>query len=204
MNENVFVRINISNLPEDISVNQLCILFFKKIDEKNYHSSKIELDNLQFKKYIKIKDYNTYEFDFREKAISLLSKDIIFLEKDSTITKTNNENDIQNWISDYRRLFKKTGASGKMGDLKTTMKKMEWFYREYPEFAKKDLIMKATQKYIEQESHNDFKFLQRSDYFISKEDTSKIKMSRLASFCEELTDDDLEEESDYGSFNTMI
>lgn len=205
MNKKTYLVIDYDSLPDDINLDQLKIIYDKYEQDPFLLITEDSLKVLEYNKYIKITDYSTLSFELRQKAIDLLKSNCIFYYD---LQKEFKEDDfekqgIESWINDYRKLFKATGASGKVGDKKSTIKKMQWFMKEYPEYSV-ETIMTATQKYIDQEAHNNFKYLQRSDYFISKEDTSKVKVSRLASFCEEVEEDDYEKEKDYGSFNKML
>jgi hypothetical protein len=91
---------------------------------------------------------------------------------------------INDWIVDYRNLYKGTKV-GIMGDPKSCLEKMCRFFVEYPQYANKDLILNATKKYIETEAFTNYKYLQRADYFIYKI-TGKEESSRLASFCSDI------------------
>lgn len=205
MNKKTYLVIDYDSLPDDINLDQLKIIYDKYEQDPFLLITEDSLKVLEYNKYIKITDYSTLSFELRQKAIDLLKSNCIFyydLQKEFKKDDFEKQG-IESWINDYRKLFKATGASGKVGDKKSTIKKMQWFMKEYPEYSV-ETIMTATQKYIDQEAHNNFKYLQRSDYFISKEDTSKVKVSRLASFCEEVEEDDYEKEKDYGSFNKML
>lgn len=191
--------IKIDELPVDLNLNQLFTLFQKEERyPENLLVEPIELERLQVNKYIKITDYDTWEWEFRQKALDLLKTGIVYYDSKGIGSKNPNLEDL---VSKYRKLFKETGMSGRTADVRTTTKKLEWFQKEYD--YSEDVILKATTKYIDQEAHNNFKYLQRCDYFISKEDTSKIKVSRLASFCEEI-EDNYEAESNYGTFNKLL
>lgn len=92
-------------------------------------------------------------------------------------------NSIKEWINDYRNLFKGTKV-GIMGDPKACLDKMVRFFQEYPQFANKDIVFKATEAYIQSEAQSNYKYLQRADYFIYKI-VGKEETSRLAGYCEE-------------------
>jgi hypothetical protein len=97
---------------------------------------------------------------------------------------------INDWIVDYRNLYKGTKV-GIMGDPKSCLEKMCRFFVEYPQYANKDLILNATKKYIETEAFTNYKYLQRADYFIYKI-TGKEESSRLASFCSDIEENKLQ------------
>lgn len=101
----------------------------------------------------------------------------------------NLKNSIKEWIDEYRSLFKGTKI-GAMGDPKACLDKMVRFFEEYPDYANKDLIFNATKKYIQTEANQNYKYLQRADYFIYKV-TGKEESSRLASFCSDVEENEL-------------
>lgn len=73
------------------------------------------------------------------------------------------------WVQDYRKLFinlRKDGGGDKPG----TIKKMRKFFSENPE-VRKDDIMNAANMYLLDfaSGKNDPHFMQRADYFISKQ-----------------------------------
>ena len=176
------LKIDLEQLPSDLSLIELMLLY----DHKN--SDLIDttqlFNELENKKYVKWTDEGVV---LREKGLKVLS--LIEMEKNNPVKELiESKDDIEDWIEEYRALFKSTGP-GKTADVKTLVKKMRWFYKEYPELADKDLIMEATERYISTESLSSYRYLQRADYFISKEDSSKIKISRLASYCQDILDE---------------
>lgn len=109
------------------------------------------------------------------------------------------EDEIEFFIQEYRKLFKGY-KPGSMGDKNACLNKMNKFFKDYPEYANKELIIKATKKYIN--SLNNYQYLKQADYFIFKSDFGKIPTSLLATYCEEV-DGGIEEISDK-SFTKMI
>ena len=101
--------------------------------------------------------------------------------------------EINKWINEYRELFRGT-KPGAMGDKGGCLNRMIKFFNEYPEFADKDIILKATQNYIDEQGvQNNYKFLQQAHYFIYKQTGSgkESETSRLAAYCEEVDDKDM-------------
>lgn len=90
------------------------------------------------------------------------------------------------WIDEYRELFKGKKI-GSMGSRSACIVKMDRFLSQYP--YTKAVVISATERYINSQREQGYKFLQRADYFIFKNedmDGSKILGSRLATFCEEI------------------
>lgn len=93
---------------------------------------------------------------------------------------------IDSFLKDYRDKFKnkKTGA---IGSRSGCIKKFKLFFQEYPEYMDKDLILNATDRYINSCRKDGFKFLMQADYFIYKmKDDGGGNTSTLATYCEEI------------------
>lgn len=150
-------------------------------------NEQIFLQLLKEKAYDKIQEF-TYPVDLAKMVEAGV---ILNMDKDPSkiILSTKNKSNIQNiesWIDDYRKLFKNK-KSGAMGSRNSCIFKMKKFIEEYPTYAKIDLIMAAAQRYINSESRNNYIYLQRADYVISKKDVDSVG-SRLATFCEEIAE----------------
>ena len=88
-------------------------------------------------------------------------------------------------IEEYRELFPaKKLPSGKPArqNIKALTNNFRWFFETY-EYTW-DEIMTATKRYLNEYEVNDYLYMQTSQYFISKEDRSKIKQSQLADYCD--------------------
>lgn len=154
------------------------------------------LHKLQEDKYIKIVDVDSLDYRLRQKAVDLVKEidkqfqlvkvDIKEKPGSNLIDKKSVAKEINEWIEDYRNLFKGL-KPGSKGDKGACLNKMIRFFDEYSEFADKNIIMNATKKYIQNEAHQNYRFLQRADYFIFKL-VGKEETSRLASFCDEVGD----------------
>jgi hypothetical protein len=92
-------------------------------------------------------------------------------------------NDFNAFVEEYRNLFPKGVKSGNgtpiKGDKQGVIKKMEWFLRTYPEYSK-STILAATKIYIQQMERRGYVYMTQADYFIQKENGSK-----LAAMCED-------------------
>lgn len=91
--------------------------------------------------------------------------------------------DFNTFIDQYRNLFPKGVKSGNgtpiRGDRQGIAKKMEWFLRMYPEYSK-TTILEATKLYVNQMQRKGYAYMTQADYFIKKDDGSK-----LAAMCED-------------------
>lgn len=100
---------------------------------------------------------------------------------------------VEEWIDEYRHKFKgkKPGA---MGDRTACIVKMKELFVRRPDLTK-DIVMAATDKYIQVESINRYKYLMQADYFISKNvsHTKDGRVSKLEAFCDEVMMNNTEE-----------
>lgn len=152
----------------NITPNDYCFLYARYFNLIDFEDS-VNFDRLEAEGYIKLAD----KIVLREKAKSLLEG-----------TMTPKIEGVSEWIDDFRGLFrgKKIGS---MGDKKSCIKKMDKFLNENPEVTKEQ-IMTSTERYINSERKNNYMYLQRADYFISKQDNNKNETSRLAIMVEEV------------------
>lgn len=118
-------------------------------------------------------------------SIELLSRiELLFKQNKKKKENILGENyEIQ--IEKYRMLFP-TGklpsnkpARQPASELKT---KFIWFFANYPYTW--EIILKATENYIEEYRATGFMYMRSSAYFISKQDNNKAITSELAAFCE--------------------
>jgi hypothetical protein len=110
---------------------------------------------------------------------------------------------VQEIVPEYRAKFKNKKA-GATGDLKGVIKKFNEFFAEYPEYMDKQLILSATDRYVNTCRKDNFKFLIHADYFIYKDKGDGAgKVSVLATFCEEMSDLSPDSNDDSGHFLTI-
>jgi hypothetical protein len=156
------------------------------------------LIHLQEHKFIKITDVDELKYELRQKGIDFIKQvekefknqeiNIEIKTKPEVLEKIDKKTvtNIHEWIEEYRDLFKGL-KPGSKGDKGACLNRMTRFFVQYPEFASKHIILKATEKYINEEARQNYKYLQRADYFIFKL-AGKEEISRLASFCDEVDD----------------
>tara|TARA_R110000765_G_scaffold5492_2_gene17218 strand:+ start:2448 stop:3038 length:591 start_codon:yes stop_codon:yes gene_type:complete len=100
-------------------------------------------------------------------------------------------------VSKYRKLFPaKKLPSGKLArnNVKTLVENFRWFFSTY-DHTWNDVI-KATKMYVDEYSKTEFQYMKTSQYFISKQDKHKIKVSELADYCD-MVKEGLENEDDF-------
>jgi len=193
--------INLASIPKDLTLQELMILKCKKEDlelESFVQATTEIIESLEYRKYIKITERFSNVvpiFELRTKGITVCDDNNIFL-KDYQVAKE----ELDDFIAEYRKMFKDTGP-GKTSDKLSIKKRLKWFFRNFPEYNDLELIRRATKKYIEDESSNNYRYLQRADYFIVKGKASE-QTSRLASYCEEVQDGP--EDDDDTGYNTIL
>lgn len=67
-------------------------------------------------------------------------------------------------------------------------RKFTWFFNTYK--YNWDTVLKATKEYVEYYEKQDYKYMQTSSNFISKQDTDRIKSSALAEWCDKIKNGD--------------
>lgn len=100
-------------------------------------------------------------------------------------------------VSKYRKLFPaKKLPSGRLArnNVKTLIENFRWFFSTY-DHTWND-VMKATKMYVDEYSKTEFQFMKTSQYFISKQDKHKIKVSELADYCD-MVKEGLENNDDF-------
>jgi len=170
----------------------LKVQFYLDKDLLNYEVRQEDLDYLTLNKYIllfdeKIKGQKYY---LREKGKVTLNKIVQIESKDYDENKLvlkdkSNKDKIEDYeafVNKFRSLFKDLRI-GSMGNLKAVKDKLKRWMKDNPEITKKE-ILNATNSYIES-LKGDYRFLQRADYFIYKQNQRKEESSRLSLFIEE-------------------
>jgi len=88
-------------------------------------------------------------------------------------------------LTKYREFFPaKKLPSGKPARNNITMlaAAFRWFFENY-DYTWEE-IHRATAQYVDQYEQNDYKYMKTSQYFIAKEDKTKVKYSELADYCD--------------------
>lgn len=148
----------------------------------------IDIEFLEEEGYIKVETEDNIHL--RQKAIELLE----FLSVDINYEKPSNNKivkkssrainvELENNLVQFRNKWKGLRA-GSMGSLKSCRNKLYRWMIENPEYNM-DQIMKAADMYIES-LNGDYRFLQRADYFIFKQENNREESSRLSAHIDEI------------------
>jgi len=98
-------------------------------------------------------------------------------------------------VEEWRELWPaKKLPSGKPArtNVRTLTNNFKWFFQNYDYTW--DEIFKATNKYIDEYELTNYLYMKTSQYFIAKSDSSRVKISELADYCDMLKeglDDDI-------------
>lgn len=144
-------------------------------------------ESLQAKQFIKITEEQ--EFILRERGkifMELVSIDKIPTKK---VSKREPNSEFEDFIQEYRLLWKGRKA-GSMGSRLTCIEKMLRWMEENPTYTKEE-ILKAAKLYLD--GLENYRYLQRADFFIFKQDDNKVESSRLSAFIEEIDDRPVED-----------
>jgi hypothetical protein len=157
------------NLLDDESTSRRMFILYKTLEKKDLLT--------------KSKSENHYELTGKAKDLLLFIRsqfdDEIHI--DDVIPESKQTYADDEYIDRYINLFPRSHRSHRINCLN----KMDDFFKKFPEYSK-ELILKATAKYIEEQGKNPegHKYTRRADYFIWKLDkTVGEKIYTLATWC---------------------
>tara|TARA_R110000822_G_scaffold250210_3_gene377511 strand:- start:224 stop:814 length:591 start_codon:yes stop_codon:yes gene_type:complete len=187
--EEIYLRL----LKMGLSPNTLYVLHCinKSMVPANFVNAKIETKRLVADNWL-------------TESLKLTQKSIIFMEEiDGFFKKTKKKtstdlmgSDFAENMQTYVEIFpNRKLPSGKYA--RTTIKNLEssfkWFFENY--YYSWDIILLATEKYVDEFSINSYNFMRTSQYFVRKQNIDKSFDSELANYCDivlskEESDDD--------------
>lgn len=139
---------------------------------------------------LKFKGYVNDKWELQPKSIELLDKiDEFFSVKKEQTSKVIAGNDFKENIIKYLDLFpKRKLPSGKLArsDKKNIENNFRWFFKTFD--YDWDIVLKATAHYVDEYEKKNYLYMQTSQYFISKTQSDKTKISELANYCSMLID----------------
>ncbi len=142
------------------------------------------------------------EFSFNEHLSKRILRKNGFLDKEDKFTQKSKDLfgvvDEIDPVNKFRELFPKgilpNGRSAR-STYRELDDKLKWFMKAYD--YSWGVIFKATKEYIKYYAKQDYRYMQTASNFISKQDSSKIKSSSLAEWCEKIkSGDEVNEEFD--------
>lgn len=174
-----------------ISPTELLFLYsyknFGVCEEETYN---VELDLLEEKGLIKIlEDNKNLYIELRQKALDLLelfNSDVELKANNTKTVKKSNRAinaELEERLPEFRDKWKGL-KPGSMGSLHSCRDKLTRWMKENPNY-KFDEILKAADMYIAS-LNGDYRFLQRADYFVYKQENNREESSRLSAFIDEI------------------
>jgi hypothetical protein len=185
IHEDIQVLLSLKKLIDiKISANDYIIVYLMGVNEIWKLSKYLEAANLD----ITIAAGSLIERGFLKKtdktnkSLEFNNLDVTNLLKELLNGKEKNEN-VENWITDWYELWPtgiKSGGYYLKTDKKGSLRKMKNFLINNPEYTR-ELIMKATQNYLLEQSIKGYSYTKLAPYFIIKDG-----ISVLAGECEVL------------------
>lgn len=169
---------------QNLSIDEYIVLLYLS-DNILYNNSKIILESLQEKQFIKI--ITDEKILIREKGkifLELITIDCINSTNNKKITKKSSRvlnQDLDTFVKEFRNLWKGL-KPGSMGSESACRDKLFRWMQNNPSYTKED-ILKAAKIYIN--SLDNYNYLQQADYFIYKKDLNG-ESSRLSAFIDEI------------------
>lgn len=192
-----------------LTANEFYILFYLyNINTDNLKNYNFKEKSLNFHKELRslvMKNWLTNTNDaiakLNIKSLELSTEKVEFLisnlenslkTKPSTIKEIITTLDYENNIIKYNELFpKRKLGSGKpaRSNIKNLQSCFEWFFKNHN--YSWELILKATNNYLNKEEESNYKYTRTAQYFVKKQDiTDKSNNSELANFCQLILDGD--------------
>lgn len=169
----------------------LKIQFYLEKDLLNYKVNQDDILYLCKEGYILLYDekIKSQKYYLREKGKVTLSK-IVKVDKENyneeiVIENISEKDEIEDFnilVNKFRYKFKNLKI-GSMGNPKAVSDKLKRWMKNNPEITRKE-ILDAVNDYIES-LNGDYRYLQRADYFIYKQNNKKEETSRLSLYIEE-------------------
>lgn len=189
MNKERVTIVDLAVLKEfNLSANELFALIdIYHDDDSKLNNAEVDYQKLENEKFIKIiKDDNgKVHIILRQKGNNLI--DTLLTSGRNILTKKSKRDqvniDIVTRLPEFREKWKGL-KPGSMGSLKSCRDKLTRWMNENPEYTFDD-VLKAAEAYIDSLG-GDYRFLQRADYFIYKQENNREESSRLSAFIDEI------------------
>ena len=191
-------------MVDKLTPNQLLLLY--AIDKNTSISTinpHLEIKGLEKNNYVIYEHKKSVKIT--SKGQSLIKKYNEYFKKAKKKTNTHiMGKKYTNNVEEYRELF----PAGKLPhgkparvNVKTLINNFRWFFSNY-NYTWNEVI-DATKRYVNEYAQKDYMYMQTSQYFISKEDKTKVKQSQLADYCDMIRDGVQEEDNNHFSENVI-
>lgn len=182
-------------IQENLTPNSYYVLHCikEKVVPNNFVNKELECKRLQNNQWL-------------DENLRLTSKSIIFIEEINGFFKRSKKktstalmgSDFMQKIQEYIEIFPNRKLnSGKYArvNAKNLEAGFKWFFENYD--YDWDLIMKATEKYVDEYSIRNYEYMRNSQYFIRRQNIDKSFESDLATYCELINTNPDEGEDSY-------
>lgn len=79
-----------------------------------------------------------------------------------------------------------------------------WFIKNHPELYDWEVILKATEIYVQEYERKNYEYMRRSMYFVKKQLNDKSVISELAEYCSRVKSGEFEEENNNPHFTEKV
>lgn len=171
-------------MEQNLTPNKFCILYYTKLglSAPNINLN-FEIRDMIANNWIIQSGENYFLTDKSQELITKTEK--LFSINQKKINSNLMTDEFSENIEKYNTIFPriKLGSNkAARSPLKELLVAFKWFFEEYT--YSWDIILKATEVYIDSEEGKGFKYTRTSKYFIRKQDIDKSWSSDLASYCD--------------------
>jgi len=188
-----FMKIQSYNITPDQYYYMLSIYKKVSLNTKMFDLNSIrqELMNQKLIEFNKI-------YSITDEGVKVINNiDLYYKKKTIQKNKKLMGNDFESNVIKYREIFPAIKLpSGKLArnNVKTLTENFKWFFATYDHNW--DKIFKATKNYVNEYMKKDWQYMKTSQYFISKQDKHRVKVSDLADYCD-LINEGIRNEDDF-------
>jgi hypothetical protein len=171
------MEINLAELVKhDLTADEYVWLYQKYEGTKVPIKYTLDKEKMQSNGWVKV---TPDQIVLRRKAHLLFEVEDYDYEKHNTTTIKEEVSRVKNWIGDYRGLFPRKTNNGRLlrGTPASCTKKMETFINNNSSkgnIITKEMILRATQKYLNEQKREGFLYTKAANYFIMKEQDSML------------------------------
>lgn len=186
----IFYILSVNNIAPNTFYVLYCIS--KSLKPDSFVQSSVEVTRLQSDNWL------TEDLKLTEKSVIFIQEIDSYFKKSKKKTSSNLMGDsFLDWIKMYNEIFpNRKLSSGKYArvNVKTLENSFRWFFENYS--YSWEVVIKATEKYVDEYSIRRYEYMRTSQYFIRKQNTDKTWDSELATYCD-LVENGYDEEANY-------
>ena len=173
-----------------LSPNSFYVLYcmYTKVIPSKFVNASLEIEKLKSGNYL------TENLEFSGNSLKFIQEIEGYFKKSKKKTsKTLMGDEFLENIKTYNECFPATklpsGVYARV-NVKSLENAFRWFFEEFD--YSWEVVIQATEKYVEEYSINRYNYMRNSQYFIRKQNTDKTWDSTLATYCDMISQDDYE------------